>query len=171
MKSEGETMYPKRLIGSSLVLALHAATGASAQTLMKYGEEAGWEIFVREDMGPGCMITRKLTDAMQFQMGIDATRKRGYMALYTKAEAEIGAGEKITVLFDVDGQQFSGEATGQQVEGLKGAFVPVNNPDFIYDLAKKKSLTITPAGRDPIVLSLAGTNAALKALRQCQDAQ
>ena len=165
-------MSPKHLIGSSLVLALLAAKAASAQTLMKYGEEAGWEIYVRQDMGPGCMITRKLTETMQFQMGIDATsQKRGYMALYTKADAEIGAGEKVSVLFDVDGQQFSGEATGQQVGGMKGAYVLVNNPDFIFDLAKKNALTITPTGRDPIVLSLAGTNAAFRILRECQDAQ
>jgi hypothetical protein len=49
--------------------------------------------------------------------------------------------------------------------------LPVNNPDFIYDLAKKKTLTITPQGREPIVLSLAGTDAAFKALRACQESQ
>ena len=40
-----------------------------------------------------------------------------------------------------------------------------------YDLAKKKTLTITPEGRQPIVVSLAGSDAAFKALRACQDAQ
>ena len=75
------------------------------------------------------------------------------------------------MLFDVDGQKFSGEATGQRIEGMDGAFVWVNNPDFIYDLAKKNSMTISPAGRDPIVLSLKGTDAAFKALRACQEAQ
>ena len=105
-------------------------------------------------------------------MGIDATgEKKGYIALYTKKDAAVSAGEKVSVIFDVDGQKFSGEATGQQIEGMDGAFVWVNNPDFIYDLAKKNALTISPAGRDPIVLSLKGTDAAFKALRACQDAQ
>jgi hypothetical protein len=165
-------MYSKRAIGSSLILSLLAATGAAAQTLTKYGEEAGWEIYVRGDMGPGCLIMKDLTDSLQLQMGIDATNEaRGYLALYTTADAAIAGGDKISVLFDVDGQEFSGEATGQQVAGVKGAFARLNNPDFIYDLAKKKFLTIKPAGRDAIVVSLAGTNAAMKALRTCQDAQ
>jgi hypothetical protein len=118
------------------------------------------------------MITKKISDELQVQMGINATgNKRGYMALYTKADAKVSAGEKISVTFDVDGEQFRGEATGQQMEGLKGAYVLINNPEFIYDLAKKHNLTITPAGRDPIVVSLAGTDAAFKTLRACQDAQ
>ena len=123
-------------------------------------------------MGPGCLIARDLTSDSQVQMGIDKTTAdiRGYIALYTKAGANVAAGEKLSVLFDVDGQKFSGEATGQQMEGFRGAFVRVNNPQFIYDLAKKNKLTITPQGRDPIVLSLAGTDAAFKALRACQEA-
>ena len=32
-------------------------------------------------------------------------------------------------------------------------------------------MTITPKGRDPIVVSLAGTDAAVKALRACQEAR
>jgi hypothetical protein len=31
-----------------------------------------------------------------------------------------------------------------------GAFVPFNNLDFIYDLAKKKGATVTAPGRDAL---------------------
>jgi hypothetical protein len=158
-------------IGTALAIAALAATGASAAS-KKYGSEAGWDIFVNENTGPGCLLARKLTADTQIEMGIDSTADpRGYLALYTKAEADVSAGEKLSVVFDVDGQKFTGEATGQQLEGFRGASVPVNNPDFIYDLAKKKTLTITPEGRDPIVISLTGTDAAFKALRACQEAQ
>jgi hypothetical protein len=123
-------------------------------------------------MGPGCLITKANADGTQIQMGIDATGKlRGYMALYTKADAKVASGEKLPVLFDVDGQQFSGEAKGQVMDGYRGAFVWVNNVDFIYDLAKKKAVTITPEGGTPVVVSLTGTDAAFKALRACQDAR
>ena len=37
--------------------------------------------------------------------------------------------------------------------------------------AKKHTLTITPEGRKPIVVSLTGTDAAFNALRTCQEAQ
>ena len=53
--------------------------------------------------------------------------------------------------------------------GFTGAYIRANNPDFIYELAKKYMLTITPQGRDPIMISLDGTNAAFKALRTCRE--
>lgn len=159
-------------IGVALVILALAATEAAPQALKKYGSEAGWDIFIKQNMGPGCLIAQRISPETQVEMGISTVgEKKGYIAMYTKKDASISAGEKVSVMFDVDGQQFTGEATGQQIDGMDGAFVWVNNPDFIYDLAKKNSLTITPAGRDPIVLSLKGTDAAFAALRACQDAQ
>ncbi len=158
---------------ATAIVAAVGITGAVAQTFEKYGSEAGWDILVREDMGPGCMMMRAAPDGAQVQMGIDESTPeiRGYMALYTKAGANVAAGEKLSVIFDVDGDKFSGEAKGQELDGYRGAFVWVNNPDFIYDLAKKKQLTISADGREPIIVSLAGTNAAFETLRACQAAR
>jgi hypothetical protein len=165
-------MQKKTLIGTTLALAALTATATSAQTFRKYGSEAGWDILVREDMGPGCLVAKMTEAGQQVQMGINAKNEvHGYMALYTKADAAVAAGEKLSVMFDLDGQMFHGEATGQQMDGYDGAYARFNNLNFIYDLAKKKTLTITPKGRDPIVLSLAGTAAAFRALRACQEAQ
>ncbi|MEQ1951807.1 hypothetical protein [Mesorhizobium sp. CN2-181] len=164
-------MHAKISIG--MTIAVLAATAAFAQTATKYGEEAGWEILVKDDMGPGCLVTKSNPDgATQVQMGIDARQApKGYMAIYTKSDAKVKAGDKLTVTFEVDGQEFSGQATGQQIGEYRGAYVWVNNPDFIYDLAKKKSLRITVPGRDPLVMNLTGTDAAFKKLRECQAAQ
>jgi hypothetical protein len=165
-------MQTRASIGIALAIAALTATDAAAQAVKKYGSEAGWDIFIKENMGPGCLLAKKLSAEAQVEMGISATgESKGYLALYTKRDAAVSSGEKVSVIFDVDGQKFSGEATGQRIEGMDGAFVWVNNPDFIYDLAKKNSLTITPTGRDPIVLSLKGTDAAFMALRACQDKQ
>lgn len=163
-------MRSEIIVGMALAFSALAATGAIAQK--KYGSEAGWEILVKEEMGPGCLIKKANADGTQIQMGIDAKGKmRGYMALYTKADANVASGKKIPVLFDVDGQKFSGEAEGQAIGGYRGAYVWVNNADFIYDLAKKNAVTITPEGGNPIVVKLAGTDAAFKALKACQEAQ
>ncbi|MDQ6437620.1 hypothetical protein RB623_26505 [Mesorhizobium sp. LHD-90] len=156
-----------------MTIAVLATTAAFAQTATKYGEEGGWEILIKDDMGPGCLVTRSNPDgATQVQMGIDTRQApKGYLAIYTKADAKAKAGEKLSVTFEVDGQEFSGQATGQQVGEYHGAYVWVNNPEFIYDLAKKKTLRITVPGRDPLVLNLAGTNKAFEKLRECQAAQ
>ena len=95
-------MYTQMLIGTSLVFAVLTATGAVAQTLKKFGAEAGWDNIVREDTGPGCLLAKKLIDTTQLEMGIGATaERRVYMAFYTKADAEVSAGERISVLFEV----------------------------------------------------------------------
>lgn len=159
------------IVGAALILTV-GASNATAQ-VKQYGSEAGWDIFVRDDLGPGCLIAKKLSPEVQLQMGVDASRNPniGYMALYTKADANVTEGQKLTVNFDVDGEKFAGNATVQQMPGFIGGSVPVNNVDFIYNLAKRHTLTITPEGRKVVVVSLDGTDAAFKALRTCQEAQ
>ena len=162
----------RRAIAVGIALFSSALVAPQAMAQTKFGSEAGWDIMVKPDMGPGCLITKANADGTQIQMGIDATgAMRGYMALYTKADAKVTAGEKLQVLFDVDGEQFKGEAKGQVMDGYRGAFAWVTNADFIYDLAKKNAVTITPQGGSPVVVKLAGTDAAFKALRACQAAQ
>ena len=51
-------------IGIALAIAASAATDASAQ-FKKYGAEAGWEILVKEDMGPGCLMARKASETFR----------------------------------------------------------------------------------------------------------
>ena len=159
-------------IAAAFIGAALTASVAAAQTT-KYGDEAGWEILIRSDMGPGCMIAKSNPDDLtQLQMGIDATAGlKGYMAIYTKKDTKITAGQQLSVVFEVDGEKFTGEAKGQQVGDYVGAFVWVNNPEFIYNLAKKKTLTITSPGRPNLVVNLQGTDAAFDKLRACQAAQ
>ncbi|MGO4440643.1 hypothetical protein [Rhizobium sp. RAF56] len=160
-------------VGTVLAAVILAVPCEADEMFQKYGSTAGWDIFVNPSMGPGCLIAKQNTAAgTQAEIGIDASGElRGYLALYTKRPANVTAGEKVPVVFDVDGQRFTGVATGQEMAGFDGAVVPINNLDFIYGLAKKHTLTIYPTGRDPIVLSLDGTDAAFKSLRECQAAQ
>ncbi len=163
----------RMIFSIGLAIGVLTVTPALAQTATKYGEEAGWEILVKNEMGPGCLVSRSNPDGeTQVQMGIDTRQgAKGYMAIYTKAASKLKEGEKLSVTFEVDGEKFGGEATGQQIGEYQGAYVWVNNPEFIYDLAKKKSMRITVPGRNTLVLNLDGTNAAFKKLRECQDAQ
>lgn len=164
--------------GLTLAVAAGVATGASAAEVKKLGEAAGWEIAVNEDMGPGCLI-EKQGEGWQVQLGVDAlnAEKIGYMAVFAKTKSPLGADEALPVDFEVGGKSFEGVAFGEKLdmfrrmEGYHGAWVPVNNPDFVYDLAKMETMTITVDGMDPIEVSLAGTDDAFKALRECQDAQ
>lgn len=161
-------------IGTALALATLSATAAGAQSFETYGTEGDWQIVVNDAMGPGCLAIRKFRNpTSQVQLGIDATRPEtsGYIAIYVEDAAGIEAGEEIPASFDVDGQVFEGTFTGQQTRGFGGAFVPVNNAEFIYDLANKETLTISYGEGNRVIVGLDGTDAAFAALRSCQEAQ
>ena len=136
--------------------------------------EGDWEIAVNANMGPGCVAIQRFVDpTSQVQMGIDArsAEKIGYIAILVEGAEGIEAGEKIPASFDVDGQVFEGTFTGQQTEGFGGATVPVDNAAFIYDLANKKTLTISYGEGKRVIVDLTGSDAAFASLRACQEAQ
>ena len=83
----------------------------------------------------------------------------------------IPAGQQAPASFEVEGHAFTGTFTSQQTDGYGRAAVPVFDADFIYDLATKKSLTISYGGGKKVIVDLAGAGAAFAALRTCQEAQ
>ena len=162
------------LFAATLIAGALAAVGASAQTFKPYATEGDWKIAINENKGPGCVAIQHFVDpTSQVQMGIDATSgaKIGYIAILVEGAVGIAAGEKIPATFDVDGQIFEGTFTGQQTEGFGGATVPVNSPEFIYDLANNKTLTVSYGEGRRVIVDLTDAGAAFASLRACQDAQ
>lgn len=158
--------------GAAALLVTLASSSAMAE-IKKHGEAAGWEIAVNSNMGPGCLVT-KTVDHIQVQFGIDAlsAEKTGYMAVYARTDdVPVAEGEALPVRFEVAGDTYDGVAFGEQMDGFRGAWVPVNNAEFVYELAKQETLKISVADLSPIEVSLAGTDAAFRAMRECQDAQ
>lgn len=49
-----------------------------------------------------------------------------------------------------------------------GGIAFFNNPDFMADFAKRKSLKVVGPEGDQVVINLAGTALAIKALDECQ---
>ena len=163
-----------RLASSTLAAGALVTGGASAQAFKNYATEGDWQIAVNQGMGPGCVAIQRFVDPdLQVQMGIDARspEKTGYIAILVDNADGIQAGQQASASFDVDGQVFTGTFAGQQTEGYGAATVPVNNADFIYDLATKKSLTISYDQGKKVIVDLTGADAAIAALRTCQEAQ
>jgi len=167
-------MNKSMLFATGLIAGALAAAGASAADFKKYGMEGDWEIAINEKMGPGCVAVRKFDNpTSQVQMGIDANsaENTGYIAIYVEGAEGIEPGQEIPASFDVDGEMFKGTFTGQATKGFGGAFVPVNNAAFVYDMAKKNTLTISYGEGNKVIVPLEGTDAAFAALRACQEAQ
>ena len=162
------------ILAATLAAGGLATVGASAQNFERYAMEGDWEIAINQNMGPGCVAIQRFVDpTSQVQMGIDArpAEKAGFIAILVEGAEGIAAGQKIPASFDVDGRVFEGTFTGQQTEGFGGATVPVDNADFIYDLANNKSLTISYGEGKSVIVDLTGADAAFAALRSCQEAQ
>lgn len=162
------------ILAATLVAGALVTAGASAQTFETYATEGEWEIAINQNMGPGCVAIQRFVDpTSQVQMGIDARQaeRTGYIAILVEGAEGIAAGQKIPASFDVDGRVFEGTLTGQQTEGFGGATVPVDNPEFIYDLANNKTLTISFGEGKRLIVDLTGSDAAFAALRACQAAQ
>ena len=82
-------------IGIALAIAALTATDTAAQEPKKYGSEAGWDIFIKDNMGPGCLVARKISAEAQVELGISTTgEKKGYVALYTKKDAASPQGKR-----------------------------------------------------------------------------
>lgn len=159
-------------VSAALAVAAFAATAAGAQHIERVGEAAGWGIAVNPDLGPGCLIT-KTADHLQVQLGVNALSPEltGYMAVFTRADVPVAEGEAVPVSFEVGGRSYDGVAFGEQDKGFRGAWVPVNNDEFVFELAKQASMTITVADLPPVEVSLAGTDAAFAAMKECQEAR
>jgi hypothetical protein len=163
------TMRITTTLAASMLLA---AAAAGAQDFKQYGVVGDWRIAVNEDMGPGCVAVRKFVNpTSQVQMGIDATNPDlvGYFAVYARGVEAIEGGNEIPATFDVDGQVFNGALVSQQIDGFGGAFASVSNPDFIYDLATRDTLTINFGEGQRLIVSLAETDEAFAMLRSCQQ--
>ena len=81
----------------------------------------------------------------------------------------IQPGQSIPATFAVGDQEFTGTFTGQDTAGFGGATVPVDNAEFIYDLANYDSLTITYGDDRRVIVPLDDVDPAIAALRTCQE--
>jgi hypothetical protein len=158
------------ILAASTVLA---ACAAEEPLVSDTGELVGnWQIEVNQDAGPGCVAVRRFVDpTSQVQMGINATSTppSGYLSIFVQGYEGIQPGQSIPASFEVGGRVFRGTFTGQQTAGFGGATVPVDNADFIYDLANQDSLTITYGAGDRVIVPLDDVDPALAALRACQE--
>ncbi|MEL6806266.1 MAG: hypothetical protein AAFO97_00690 [Pseudomonadota bacterium] len=80
-------------ISLALAASVLAASGASADTFLKYGEVEGWKVFIDAEK-KSCLIEAVDVAENVVQMGLTEDRSVGYVGIFTKAETNIKANEK-----------------------------------------------------------------------------
>ena len=73
------------------------------------------------------------------------------------------------ITFELDGASYDGEAKGIYLNGVPGADIHFSNPDFLFDLAKKYTMTLYHDGSEVMSINLDGSYVGLEAVMECQD--
>ena len=160
---------PKIKISSAVAAAtLFCASTAFAQPFTSEGTVEGWNIFLNEST-KNCLMEKVESNGFVVQIARTGEGEEfGRLGVYSPNPTDIKDGETRELTFDLDGERFTGEATGSLHEGYQGGYAFANNPQFGEALASKQTLTIEPDGANPVVVDLSGTMAAMDAVKDCQ---
>lgn len=153
------------------VMAVGGALAAAAQELVYWGEAGGWDIQVDPTLGNGCLIQAEYTNDVVVRIGFDLTEGMGYLTAFHQNWGDIVEGRAYDVSFDLDGQGYDGTAYGMYLNGVPGADILFDNPDFLWDIAARQVLTLYNESGEVMAIDLTGTMVALDAMLECQDMQ
>lgn len=160
-----------KFILSASVLAIAAVVGgaAQAQDLEYWGEAGGWDVMIDPSLGYGCLIQAAYQDGSIVRIGFDRNEGAGYVTAFNDAWAGIEEGEIYPVTFELDGESYDGEATGIYLSGVPGADIYFTNPDFLFDLAQRYTMTLYNDNGEVMAIDLDGSYVGLEAVLECQD--
>lgn len=153
---------------SAIASGLLAGAGLTGTAIAQDLTVKGWNIF--EDDGKlVCVMDRVGNKGYLVRMGEEKQGSDfGYIAVYTKDKpVNICGNVTREVVFDIDGQRFTGTSVGEHRGDWVGAELRSNNPNLGERLAKRYVMTLAPDSDNSIKISLDGTFNAMAATREC----
>ncbi len=151
------------------ILGMSLALPTVSQELEVWGTAGGWDVLIDPSLGDGCLIQAEYEDGSLVRIGFDRNKGTGYVASFNDNWGDIIEGKTYSILFDLDGQEYDGEAIGIYVNGVPGADVNFTNPDFLFDIAQKYTMTLYSEDGEVMAIDLGGTSIGLEAVIQCQE--
>ncbi len=142
---------------------------AAAQNLEPWDFVAGWEILIDPSLGDGCLIQSEFTDGSLVRIGFDLNEGMGYVTAFNYEWGDIIEGQMYDISFELDSQYFEGVAEGIYLEDVPGADIYFDNPDFLFAIAERYTMTLYHDGYEVMAIDLAGTYRALEAAIECQN--
>lgn len=110
-------------------------------------------------IGNGCLIQAAYQDGSVVRIGFDRNEGMGYITAFNYAWG--------VVEFDLDGDVFTGVATDIHLNDVPDADIYFDNPDFLFAIAEKYTLTLYNANGEVMAIDLGGTYVGLEAAIQC----
>ena len=153
----------------ALALACALPSFALAQQLEQWGTAGGWDVMIDPSLGDGCLIQAEYQDGSVVRIGFDRVQGAGYLTAFNYDWGDIEEGAYYPVLFDLDGQEYEGQATGIYLNGVPGADIYFDNPDFLFDIAARYTMTLYNQNGMVMQIDLEGTMVGLEAAIECQE--
>lgn len=150
-------------------LAVTLASGAAAQDLEYWGESDYWQVMIDPSLGHGCLIQSVFDEGSLVRVGYDRSDEIGYVAVFNDEWQGIEDGALYDISFELDNSAYDAEAIGYWWGDLPGALIPFTNYDFLFDIAKKYTMTIYTDEGYLTSFDLTGSYRALEAATECQN--
>ncbi|MDW4551445.1 hypothetical protein R5H32_19020 [Defluviimonas sp. D31] len=152
--------------------ALFCATAAlAANGLTNWGESGQWSVLVDPDSGNGCLIQKDFSDGLRIRFGNLPLLSGGFFAALSRDWSDLEAGTTGTVRFLTGEAKFAGEAEFLEEDGWYGGSAFFNNPNFVTEMAKRRSITVIGPSGGTFEVDLAGSSKAIDLMQECQEAQ
>lgn len=151
-----------------LVFATAPVFGMAAESWQTVGD---WSIMINTEDASRCFASRTMDDGSEVQIGTEPTLDGGYFAVYNAEWTHIEEGQELTVEFDFGTSRFGGKAKGKIENGLPGGYVFFNNPAFVQEFARGRTVKITGSEGNAFEMDLTGTSKAIRGVLACQDEQ
>lgn len=161
----------KNYLAAITLATLTLATPTFAQELTQWGHVEGWDVMVDPSLGNGCLIQAAYQDGSIVRIGFDRVNESAYVTAFNENWGEIVEGETYVVGFALDDEPYEGEAKGIYLGGVPGADIAFTSDEFLFDLAKKYTMTLFNGENEVMAIDLAGSYAALGAAVECQEQQ
>ena len=158
---------------SSLFLSpAHAADTdvlpTTSDTIEFYRTASGWIVY-KNVTRQSCFATKK-DDTQAIQMGLTKNQNVGYLGGFsTEYNPDNGAQ---FVKFEVDGRPFTGTAVDVSRslnEGFKGAYVLVNNPNFVDSVRYSYEMAVHLEKSTNVIMNTSGAFYAIYEAEQCMN--
>lgn len=160
----------KPIAFAAAAIATIAASGAAAETFVKYGEAGDWTVFTKTD-DKTCVAETRHDDVI-VQIGVLEGNEIGYIGAFTHDPDQVAGEEGNEFIIDIDGDLFVGDESmmAENSQGYTGVYIKSDNPAFVKDISEKQTMKVIDAER-VYTLDLTGTKAALEMTGACLAAQ
>ncbi len=155
----------------ALTALVATAPAVQAEELVEWKTVGEWQVVIDKTTGNGCMMQKVYENGFLLQFGLLPQREEAYFAAYREDWTDIEYGKKVEMEFAFDDNAYEGPVTGYVAKPWHGGYAEVNNPEMMYDFAKKYNLKVTGHQGREFELSLDGTLKGVEELIACQKAQ